>query len=122
MPPRTTKNSLQDCEDSATLTPDPQEPTLSAHIHEVTEEIPDDPTKDQPAPHLAEAILLMTNELHRWETPSKPINTSVKQPDTFDGSDPVRGPNDSFGNQTGRVSNSSKTTEAKRHGSRTTRV
>ena len=34
----------------------------------------------------------------------------------------VRGPNDSFGNQTGRTSNSSKTTEAKRHGSRTTRV
>ena len=30
----------------------------------------------------------------------------------------VRGPNDSFGNQTGRMSNSSKTTEAKRHSSR----
>ena len=45
MPPRTTKNSLQDHEDLATPTPDPQEPTLSAHIHEVTEEIPDDPTR-----------------------------------------------------------------------------
>ena len=74
MPPHTTKNSLRDCEDSATPTPDPQEPTLSAHIHEVTEEIPDDPTEDQPAPNLAEAILLMTNELCRRETPSKPIN------------------------------------------------
>ena len=71
-------------------TPDPQEPTLSAHIHEVTDEIPDDLTKDQPAPNLAEAIMLMTNELHRRETPSKPINTSVKQPDTFDGSDPKK--------------------------------
>ena len=29
----------------------------------------------------------------------------------------VREPNDSFGNQTGRTSDSSKTTEAKRHGS-----
>ena len=30
----------------------------------------------------------------------------------------VRGPNNSFGNQTGKTSNSSKTTEAKRHGSK----
>ena len=90
MPPCTTKNSLQDREDSATPTPDPQEPTLSAHIHEVTDKFPDDPTKDQPAPNLAEAIMLMTNELCRQETPSKPINTSVKQPDTFDGSDPKK--------------------------------
>ena len=30
---------------------------------------------------------------------------------------PVREPNDSFGNQTGRTSDSSKTTEAKRHDS-----
>ena len=60
MPPRTTKNSLRNCEDSATPTPDPQEPTLSAHN---TDEIPNDPTEDQPAPNLAEAIMLMTNEL-----------------------------------------------------------
>ena len=90
MPPRTTKNSLWDREDSAMLTPDPQEPTLSAHIHEVTDEIPDDLTEDQPAPNLAEAIMLMTNELRQWETPSTPINTSVKQPDMFDGSDPKK--------------------------------
>ena len=68
MPPCTTNNSLWDREDSVTPTPDPQEPML------------------QPAPNLAETILLMTNELCRWETPSKPINTSVKQPDTFEGS------------------------------------
>ena len=30
----------------------------------------------------------------------------------------VRGPNDGLGNQTGRTSNSSKTTEAKGHGSK----
>ena len=90
MPPHTTKNSLWDHEDLAMPTPNPQESTLSAHIHEVAEEIPDDQTKDQPTPNLAEAILLMTNELCRWETPSKPINTSVKQPDTFDGSDPKK--------------------------------
>ena len=90
MPPCITKNSLRDRQDLATLTPDPQEPILSAHIHEVTEEIPDDPTEDQPAPNLAEAIMLMTNELCRRETPSKPIDTSVKQPDTFDGSDPKK--------------------------------
>ena len=90
MPPHTTKNSLQDHEESVMPTPNHQEPTLSAHIHEVTEEIPDDPTKEQPAPNLAEAILLMTNELCWWETPSKHINTSVKQSDTFDSSDPKK--------------------------------
>ena len=35
---------------------------------------------------------------------------------------PVRGPNGSFGNQTGRTINSSTTTEDKRRGSKTTRV
>ena len=34
----------------------------------------------------------------------------------------VRGPNGSFGNQTGRMINSSRTTEDKRCGSKTTRV
>ena len=80
MPPHTTKNSLRDHEDSATLTPDPQEPTLSAHIHKVTEEIPDDLTKEQRTPNLAEAILLMTNELHQWETPCQgpPVPSDFK--------------------------------------------
>ena len=39
---------------------------------------------DTPTPNLAEAILLMTEELRRRE---KTPTTKVKEPDTFDGSD-----------------------------------
>ena len=42
---------------------------------------------DTPTPNLAEAILLMTEELcRRKEAPA----TKVKQPNTFDGSDPCK--------------------------------
>src|ERR1700761_531190 len=94
MPPRSTKNSLRDHTEHESPTPDPQEPSTSAHIKEVLDEdTPDNQTDNQTnssAPNLAEAIVLMTNELRCRDAPPKPVNTSVKQPDTFDGSDPKK--------------------------------
>ena len=90
MPPCTTKNSLQDQTESATPTPEPQEPSLSTHIHEVTEEDHQDNPSDETTPNLAEAIMLMTNELCQRDTLPKTINTSVKQLDTFDSSNPKK--------------------------------
>ena len=95
MPPRSTKNSLRDHTEHESPTPDPQEPSTSAHIEEVLDDdTPDNQTDNQTdnsAPNLAEAIVLMTNELRRRDAPPpKPVNTSVKQPDTFDGSDPKK--------------------------------
>ena len=90
MPPHTTKNSLQDQTESATPTLEPQEPSLSGHIHKVTEEDHQDNPSDETTPNLAEAIMLMTNKLRRRDTLPKTINTSVKQPDTFDSSDPKK--------------------------------
>jgi hypothetical protein len=49
---------------------------------------PDNPFTEQSTPNLAQAIMLMTKELRRRETPPKPYNSKVKEPDTFDGSDP----------------------------------
>jgi Ty3 transposon capsid-like protein len=47
--------------------------------------------QDQTTPSLAEAIMLMTAELRRRDTPSKPTSSGkVKEPDTFDGSDPKK--------------------------------
>jgi Retrotransposon gag protein len=98
MPPRSTKNSLRDQADSASVTPDLQDPAVTPDpeipvlpvISEVPEEdAPDDPT-DNTTPNLAEAIVLMTNVLRHRDPPSRPVNTSVKQPDTFDGSDPKK--------------------------------
>ena len=90
MPPHTTKNSLRDQPESATPTSEPQEPSLSAHIHEVMEEDHQDNLSDETTPNLAEAIMLMTNELCRQDTLPKTINTSMKQLDTFDSSDPKK--------------------------------
>ena len=94
MAPRSMKTSLRGHMEHESPIPDPQEPSTSAHIEEVLEEdTPDNQTNNQTdssAPNLAEAIVLMTNKLHRRDAPPKPVNTSVKQPDTFDGSDPKK--------------------------------
>ena len=42
--------------------------------------------QDQPTASLTEAILLMTQELRRRENPTR--NAKIKEPDTYDGSDP----------------------------------
>ena len=49
---------------------------------------PGNPFTEQSTPNLAQAIMLMTNELRRRDTPPKAFNSKVKEPDTFDGSDP----------------------------------
>ena len=94
MAPRYMKTSLHGHTEQESPIPDPQEPSTSAHIEEVLEEdMPDNQTDNQTdssAPNLAEAIMLMTNELRHRDAPPKPVNTSVKQPDTFDGSDPKK--------------------------------
>jgi hypothetical protein len=46
--------------------------------------------QDQSTPSLAQAIMLMTAELRRRDTPSKSTVSKVKEPDTFDGSDPKK--------------------------------
>ena len=48
------------------------------------------PNTQPPTPNLTQAIMLMTNELCWRDAPLKPFNTQVKQPDTFDGSDPKK--------------------------------
>ena len=72
-------------------TPVPQgliTPTNRQDLQEDVDEEPlDNPFTNQPTPNLAEAIMLMTQELRRRENTSSP-RTKVKEPDTFDGSDP----------------------------------
>jgi hypothetical protein len=50
------------------------------------EEPPNDDFTDETTPNLANAIMLMTQELRRRETPAP--RARAKEPDTFDGSDP----------------------------------
>ena len=73
MAPCSTKTSLHGHTEHESPIPDPQEPSTSAHIEEVLEEdTPDNQTDNQTdssAPNLAEAIVLMTNELRRRNAP-----------------------------------------------------
>lgn len=75
----------------------PPEVPIETHdppISPITTEVPQQPRHpsvlsvldNEPTANLAEAILLMTEELRRRETPSRKVK--VKEPDTFDGSDP----------------------------------
>ena len=48
------------------------------------------PSPDDPPPNLAQAILLMTNELRRREDQPPAHRAKAKEPDTFDGSDPKK--------------------------------
>jgi len=71
--------------------PAPQEPTTPINSQDDFHlDQPDNPFTEQTTPNLAQAIMLMTNELRRRDTPSKPYNTKVKEPDTYDGSDPKK--------------------------------
>ena len=67
-------------------------PTPSNIQDEINNDNISNPLRDQPTPSLAQAIVLMTEELHRRDSPSKPTSTSskAKEPDTFDGSDPKK--------------------------------
>ena len=53
-------------------------------------DLPSNPNTQPLTPNLAQAIMLMTNKIHWRDTPLKLFNTQVKQPDTFDGSDPKK--------------------------------
>jgi Retrotransposon gag protein len=96
MPPRQTQNSRLTTR--SPLLPDPVEDPLEEPLQETIDNPPDPPPEDLSAlnrqfedestPNLAEAILLMTSELRRRETAPRPVSGRVKEPDTFDGSDP----------------------------------
>ena len=98
MPPRSTQNSRSANTGPPTIIVDPEEVNeeLEPVIGENTvqpEQVPEDSSisrniEDESTPNLAEAILLMTNELRRRENTSRPTPGKVKEPDTFDGSDP----------------------------------
>ena len=58
-------------------------------VPDAPEQSLDNPFDDESTPNLAQAIMLMTQELRRREnTPSSRSIGKVKEPDTFDGSDP----------------------------------
>src|SRR6202044_2082847 len=74
------------------VVPDPPEVPEPSDDEEVPDLNPNvsvgTPFVDETTPNLAEAIMLMTRELRRRETPSRGAVGKVKEPDTFDGSDP----------------------------------
>ena len=68
------------------LPPDPAPEPV--HDHEDSDhEHPENPYGEEPTTRLAEAIMLMTQELQRRETTPRAPGR-VKEPDTFDGSEP----------------------------------
>lgn len=72
-------------------TPLPQNPTTPPDNQDDFYQDPlDNPLTEQSTPTLAEAIMLMTNELRRRDASSKSLNRKVKEPDTFDSSDPKK--------------------------------
>jgi Ty3 transposon capsid-like protein len=96
--PRSTMNSqATDLDiDRATLIqnvrqgpPEPPESPSPPH-QEIDDDLLSNPLHDQSTPSLAQAIMLMTAELRRRDSPSKSTSSKVKEPDTFDGSDPKK--------------------------------
>ena len=99
MPPRKTTAAasaevaqLQNIRQPSVVSQIPEDPALEDPApgdeqEDIYEDKPDNPLSNQPTPNLAEAIMLMTEELRRRETNTRG-KTKVKEPDTFDGSDP----------------------------------
>ena len=67
---------------------DPDVPLQEVDPEEVS--TPGTPFPDDPSPNLAQAILLMTNELCHREDQPPTHRAKAKEPDTFDGSDPKK--------------------------------
>ena len=67
---------------------DPDVPQQEVNPEEVS--TPGTPFLDDPSPNLAQAILLMTNELCRREDQPPTHRAKAKEPDTFDSSDPKK--------------------------------
>jgi len=76
----------------ATPTPIPEGPrTPTNQPADINNEDPwENPFLNQPTPNLAEAIMLMTHELTRREAAPKVSKAKMREPDTFDGSDPSK--------------------------------
>jgi hypothetical protein len=87
------QNVQQGAPESSPESPTPSHqdtPTPTNAQDEIDNDLLSNPLHDQSTPSLAQAIMLMTAELRRRDTPSKPTNSKVKEPDTFDGSDPKK--------------------------------
>ena len=90
------RKAAQPTDDPAELDPvitipviaDPDVPQQEVDPEEVSN--PGTPFPDDPSPNLAQAILLMTNELRRREDQLPTHQAKAKEPDTFDGSDPKK--------------------------------
>ena len=79
-------------EESRQNTPTPNDPTPNIPDENDVDNISTS-LHDQSTPSLAQAIMLMTAELRRRDSPPKPtpsITSKAKEPDTFDGSDPKK--------------------------------
>ena len=104
MPPRSTQNShtaaavAEDPQQSVrshSRTPVPKDPPVinnpdpKANQEETADEdLTENPFSDHTTPNLAQAIMLMTNELRRRDGTSRKAKS--KEPDTFDSSDPQK--------------------------------
>ena len=88
----TSQNAQEEPPELEDRSPTPQNVVTSANARDDAEDNdpPSNPNTPPPTPNLAQAIMLMTNELRRRDAPPKPFNPQVKQPDTFDGSDPKK--------------------------------
>jgi hypothetical protein len=90
MPPK--KTQPQPVDPTSPTPPPIDHPTtpIQDDFYQDPQDPPGNPFTEQSTPNLAQAIMLMTNELRRRDTPAKPFNTKVKEPDTYDGSDPKK--------------------------------
>ena len=87
----TSQNIQQEPQEQESLTPTLHEPITPTNTRDDNDnDPPSNPFTQQSTLNLAQAIMLMTNELCYYDAPLKPFNTQVKQPDTFDGSDPKK--------------------------------
>ena len=81
-------------EDRATLLQSARQDSPTPHTHTPDNaqdnDLVSNPPSDQSTPSLAQAIMLMTAELRRQDSPPKSTGSKVKEPDTFDGSDPKK--------------------------------
>ena len=71
-------------------TPVIADPNVPQEVDPEEVSTPGTPFPDDPSPNLAQAILLMTNELRCREDQPPTHRAKAKEPDTFDGSDPKK--------------------------------
>ena len=88
----TSQNIQEEPPEQEDRSPTPQNLVTSTNARDDAKDndLPSNPNTQPPTPNLTQAIMLMTSKLRQRDTPLKPFNTQVKQPDTFDGSDPKK--------------------------------